>query len=166
MAKTKKTTAQKDNIGISEANRKKIAAQLNKLLADESLLYLKTRKFHWNIVGVQFHDLHLFLENEYNILAETVDAVAERIRKMGFFANGSMKQFLADTSLKEHTQTGPITVEMLNELLTDHDQIINELRQQIDIFEEEYKDVGGADFLTGLMEQHEKSAWMLRATIS
>lgn len=166
MATTKKTASQKSSIGISEANRKKIAAQLNKILADESLLYLKTRKFHWNIVGPQFHDLHLFLESEYNILAATVDAVAERVRKMGFFANGSMKQFLAETSLKEHTQSGAITVSMLKELLTDHNQIIKELREQIDIFEEDYKDVGGADFLTGIMEQHEKSAWMLRATIS
>ncbi|HET8572933.1 MAG TPA: DNA starvation/stationary phase protection protein [Edaphocola sp.] len=165
MAKAKKQMTRKDDIGISEATRKKIAVQLNKLLANESVLYLKTRKFHWNIVGKQFHDMHLFLEAEYGILANTIDEIAERIRQMDFFAQGSMKQFLADATLKEHEQTAAITPDMLTELLADHSRLICDLRSLIDVFDEEYKDAGGADFLTGLLRKHEKSAWMIRSTL-
>lgn len=166
MAKAKKQTSRKDDLGISEATRKKIAAQLNKLLANESVLYTKTRKFHWNIVGPQFHDLHLFLEGEYGILATTIDEIAERIRKMDFYAQGSMKQFLADATLKEHEQTAAVTSDMLSELLADHTEVIRDLRSLIDVFDGDYKDAGGADFLTGLLKQHEKSAWMYRSVLA
>lgn len=153
-------------IGIDEGNRKKVAADLNQLLADEMLLYVKTRKFHWNIVGPQFHDLHLFLESQYDELALIVDEVAERVRKVGLFATGSMKQFLADSSLKENTSGGGIKIGMLQELIDDHDTIIRKLRDLIDRFDKDYEDAGSADFVTGLVEKHEKMAWMLQSTLS
>lgn len=162
MATTKKGNA----IGINEANRKKVATDLNQLLADEMLLYTKTRKFHWNIVGPQFHDLHLFLEGQYDELALIVDEVAERVRKVGFFATGSMKQFLSDSSLKENTATGGIKIGMLQELIDDHDKIIRKLRELIDKFDQDYEDAGSSDFVTGLVERHEKMAWMLRSTLA
>lgn len=165
MAKVQKVNKGNDNIGISDANRKKIVAQLNKVLADETVLYQKYRTFHWNIVGHQFQDLHLFLESEYNLLAIAIDEVAERIRKMGYFPNGTMKQFLSDTSLKEHAGNSPVTVNMLSSLLNDNETILRELRDIIETFEDKYNDVGGVDLLTALLKQHEKSVWMLRATL-
>ena len=48
-------------------------------------------------------------------------------------------------------------------LLGDHETIIIHLRENIDRFDEEWKDKGTSDFITGLMETHEKMAWMLRA---
>jgi starvation-inducible DNA-binding protein len=162
MATVKKGNA----IGINEANRKKVAADLNHLLADEMLLYTKTRKFHWNVIGPQFHDLHLFLEGQYDELALIVDEVAERVRKIGFFATGSMKQFLADSSLKENVTTGGIKIGMLQELIDDHDKIIRRLRELIDKFDKDYEDAGSSDFVTGLIEKHEKMAWMLRSTLA
>jgi len=166
MSKETKSVSKKDDIGIKSTNRKKVADSLNQLLADEMLLYTKTRKFHWNVVGPQFHDLHLFLEKQYDELALIVDAVAERVRKVGYFATGSMKQFLADASLKENLEAGGIKIGMLQELITDHDTVIRNLRGLIDMFDEECEDAGSADFVTGLVEKHEKMAWMLRSTLS
>jgi len=166
MAKTKRTIQNKSEIGISTANRKIVADDLNQLLADEMLLYVKTRKFHWNVVGPQFHDLHLFLEQQYDELALIVDAVAERVRKVGFFATGSMKQFLQDTRLKEHNADGGITIDMLQELISDHDNTIRNIRDLITKFDETCDDAGSADFVTGLVEKHEKMAWMLRSTVA
>ncbi len=51
---------------------------------------------------------------------------------------------------------------MLKETLEDHETIIKSLRKAIDDCEEKYSDKGTADFLTGLMEKHEKMAWQLR----
>ncbi|MEG1199281.1 MAG: ferritin-like domain-containing protein, partial [Algoriella sp.] len=74
---------------LSPENKKKIADILIKLLADEHILYLKTRNAHWNVEGPDFHAAHLFLESQYNELAEIIDEVAERIRQIGHYAVGS-----------------------------------------------------------------------------
>ena len=47
-------------IGISETNRNAVALELSKLLADEFLLYTKTRNAHWNVEGPDFHSMHTF----------------------------------------------------------------------------------------------------------
>jgi starvation-inducible DNA-binding protein len=90
------------NIGLSEAQREGVVTILNTLLSDEYLLYTKTRNYHWNVVGPQFHDLHKFFEAQYNALNEIVDDVAERARALGGNAFGTMAEFLKHTRLKEH----------------------------------------------------------------
>ncbi len=166
MATTKSNAADKINTGIAVANSKKVADTLNEILADEFVLYVKTLKFHWNIEGRDFHALHVFLEEQYNQLQLIIDSVAERIRKIGHFANGSLKQFMSDATLKEHTETNAITEDKLRELVADHESIIRKVRDCISDFEEKYKDDGSADFVTGVLKQHEKMAWMLRASVS
>lgn len=152
------------NIGISNAHTQAVANELNSLLADEFVLYTKTRKFHWNVEGVNFHELHAFFEKQYDQLAIIMDEVAERIRKIGHYALGSMKHFLQEATLLESEDQSATAAEMLEQLLEDHETIIRRLRGNIDKFEEQYKDVASADFITGLIEQHETMAWMLRAT--
>jgi|SRR5688500_2268992 len=159
------TKTAKIDIGISEDNRQAIANILNHLLADEFVLYTKTRKFHWNVKGIHFHDLHLFFESQYKELAEIMDEVAERIRKIGHYSLGTLQQFLDETNLLEHTDDGSSAEVMIEALLEDHETIIRELRKAIDPIQEKHKDAGTADFLTGLMEQHESMAWMLRSML-
>jgi len=166
MAKKTKVTGDVLNTGISNANSKKVADALNQVLADEFVLYTKTLKFHWNIEGRDFHALHLFLDEQYNQLQVIIDAVAERIRKVGHFATGSMKEFLANSSLKEHPATGAVSEGTIAELASDHDALIRKMRSLIDDFDEKYDDAGSADFITGIMKEHEKMAWMLRASVS
>ena len=164
MAKTSKT---QDNLntGISGANSKKVADALNQVLADEFVLYTKTLKFHWNIEGRDFHALHLFLDDQYNQLQTIIDSVAERVRKVGHFAIGSMKEFLAEASLKEHAATTAVAESMLAELVSDHYALIRKTRTLIDDFDKKYDDKGSSDFITGIMKEHEKMAWMLRSSV-
>jgi starvation-inducible DNA-binding protein len=54
---------------------------------------------------------------------------------------------------------------MLAELLALHEDLIVQLRADSETCTTRFKDAGTADFLTGLMERHEKAAWMLRAQI-
>lgn len=161
---TARTQSDKLNTGISTANSKKVADALNQVLADEVLLYIKTLKTHWNIEGRDFHALHLFLDDQYQQLQTIIDAVAERIRKVGHFANGSMKQFLADATLKEINTTSSISESTMVELAADHDTLIRKTRTLINDFDQKYDDAGSADFITGIMKEHEKMAWMLRAS--
>lgn len=151
------------NIGISQQNLQKVAAELSKLLADEFVLYTKTRNAHWNVEGPDFHSMHIFFEQQYNALDETMDSVAERIRQLGHFAPATLKSFLSLTHLTEVSREKNDSQGFLKELLVDHENIIIYLRENINRFANEYGDLGTSDFITSLMEEHEKMAWMLRA---
>jgi starvation-inducible DNA-binding protein len=151
------------NIGLTDQQRNSVVAMLNTLLADEYLLYTKTRNYHWNVVGPQFNDLHKFFEEQYNALNDIVDEVAERARSLGGNAVGTLAEFLKQTRLQEHPGEYPEAREMLANLLADHEATIRHLRLDVDACADTYHDMGTNDFLAGLMERHEKMAWMLRA---
>ena len=152
----------KVNIGISEANLKTITAMLATILADEVTLYTKTRKAHWNVTGESFMELHKLYEGQYKQLEESIDEVAERIGKMGEKTIGTMDEFLKLATIKESPGKYATTKDTIKELLTDHETVIVQLRKNIDDCADQLKDAGTADFLTGLMEQHETIAWVLR----
>lgn len=152
----------KPNIGISKKDLASITELLNIVLANEVTLYTKTRKFHWNVSGESFMELHKLFQNQYEIIEKSIDDVAERITKLGSKTIGTMQEFLKLSAIKEHTNTYPASKEMINELLQDHELIIISLRKDIDLCSEKYNDAGTTDFLTGLMEDHETISWILR----
>jgi len=150
-------------IGINEESRKAVSDQLVKLLADEFVLYTKTRNAHWNVEGTDFHAMHLFFESQYEQLDDFMDSVAERIRTIGHYAPATLKSFLDLTHLTEKNRDKNDSLSFIKELLEDHESIIEFIRGNIDPFASKYHDYGTSDFITGLMEDHEKMAWMLRA---
>jgi len=152
----------KPNIGISEKNLKGITELLSGILADASVLYTKTRKFHWNIKGESFMEFHKLFENQYKQLEEAIDEIAERINKLGSPAIGTMKEFTSLTHIKESPGKYPDSMGMVKELLMDHESVIVALRKAVDDCTQKFKDTGTADFLTELMENHETIAWTLR----
>jgi len=153
----------KIHIGINDANRQEVAKELAKLLADEYVLYTKTRNAHWNIEGADFYDKHKFFETQFGQLDEIIDKVAERIRSLGHYAYATLKSFLSLTHLTEVNREKNDSEGYLRELLIDHESIIIHCRENIHLFGNEYKDFGTSDFITQLMEAHEKMAWFLRS---
>ena len=153
----------KTSIGISDSNRKTVTEQLEKLLADEFVLYTKTLNAHWNLEGPDFHSVHLYFEELYEQAQEIVDSVAERIRQLGHYAPATLKDFIKLTHLTEQQKGGNTSIDLIRNLLGDHESIIEFIRSNVKEFDEEHKDAGTSDFVTGLMEKHEKIAWMLRA---
>ncbi|WP_143308589.1 Dps family protein [Chitinophaga vietnamensis] len=152
----------KVNIGVAPEHAKEIALELNKVLADELVIYAKTRNCHWNIEGPNFMEMHKFYEGQYEELEEFGDEVAERIRSIGHYAEGRLVDALKLTHLLEEEYTND-QKKQLQSLLNDHETIVRNLRRLIDEFDEKYKDKGTSDFVTGLMEKHEKMAWMIRS---
>ena len=152
----------KPHIGLTEKELHGVTELLTSVLADAMTLYTKTRKFHWNVCGESFMELHKLFENQYKQLEEAIDEIAERISKLGSKTIGTLHEFEKLTSLKEHPGKYPTSKEMIKELLEDHEAVIVVLRKFIDECTNKYKDAGTADFLTGLMEEHETIAWTLR----
>ena len=152
----------KPNIGIADKNLAGVTNILSAVLADAVVLYTKTRKFHWNVKGESFMELHKLFESQYNKLEEAIDEIAERINKLGIPTIGTLKEFLQLASLKEAPGKYPKKEDMIKELLGDHESVIKTLRKAIDDCEDKFKDKGTADFLTGLIQEHETIAWTLR----
>ncbi len=152
----------KPQIGISEKNLNNVISCLSTALANEMMLYVKTRKAHWNVAGESFMELHKLFENQYKQLEESIDEVAERIGKLGGKTIGTMQEYCKLATIKETPGKYPSTKEMIKELLKDHETIIIQYRKDVENCSEKYKDAGTADFITSLMEQHETIAWTLR----
>ena len=134
------------NIGISAADRKKVAGHLSRLLADNYSLYLKTHSFHWNVTGPMFNDV-----------------IAERIRALDVFAPGSYSQFGKLTSVKEETKV-PDWKAMVSQLVEGHETAARTARATITAADNA-NDQPTADLATQRVESHEKTAWMLRSLL-
>ncbi|ANH73501.1 DNA starvation/stationary phase protection protein [Ralstonia insidiosa] len=151
------------NIGIAEKDRKRIADGLSTLLADTYSLYLKTHYFHWNVTGPMFNTLHLMFETQYNELWTATDAVAERIRALGYLAPGSYSEFAKLTSIPESNGV-PEAMDMVRELVAGHEAVTRTARSLFpDV--DNAADEPTADLLTQRMQTHEKTAWMLRSLL-
>lgn len=151
----------KTSIGLSAEQLKTSTDILSTVLADELTLYIKTRKFHWNVSGESFMELHKLFEHQYKEIEEIIDEVAERIGKLGSVTIGTMTQFIKITRLKETPDEYPVRLKMIEELLLDHEMVIKVLREDVDKCDEN-GDAGTTDFLTAVMKQHETIAWTLR----
>jgi starvation-inducible DNA-binding protein len=153
------------DIGISASNVQGVVAILSRLLADEHVLYMRLRNYHWNVVGMSFGSLHELFEEQYDAIADEIDEIAERIRSLGAIAPGTLTEYLQTATLAEQPGQLPDDRGMVAQLTADHEAIIRHLRRDIRATDEQYDDIGTSDYLTGLMEKHEKYAWLLRAHI-
>jgi len=155
----------KTNIRLNDETRLEVGQILNLILADEYVLYATTRDYHWNVTGPEFRSLHLMFEAQYDEVAEWIDNVAERARAIGVGAEGNWADLAKAARTSADPGVGLSAEHMLSELLSLHEEMIVQLRTDGDACLERYGDAGTADFLTGLMERHEKTAWMLRAQL-
>ena len=159
----KKPSVTKIDIGISDKERKAIAAGLSHVLADAYTLYLKTHNFHWNVTGPMFQTLHLLFMDLYNEQWMAVDLIAERIRALGFPAPGTYSEFAALASIKE-SKGVPKAKDMLRDLVAGQESVARTARAVFPIAEKA-NDQPTCDLLTQRMQIHEKNAWMLRSLL-
>ncbi|MCC6801598.1 MAG: DNA starvation/stationary phase protection protein [Anaerolineae bacterium] len=152
----------KPNLGIEESARQQIVDLLNKRLADTFVLYVKTLNYHWNITGPEFIAVHELLNEQYTELAESIDEIAERVRKLGGFAIGTLDEFKQSSAIEEQPGRIPNWQDMIRELVDDHEAVIRQLRKDAETTDE-LGDTISNDFVIGLAEGHETMAWKLRA---
>lgn len=156
----------KPSTETSNQTNEVVVAFLNLLLADEYVLYTKTRTAHWNVGGTNYFELHVFLENQYNMLDLMIDEIAEQIRSLGHYALGSLKDFLSIAQMSDDNHNFRKSTEILETLRADHETIIGILRHEILSVSTKLNDTNTAFFLTGLLDQHEKMARMLNSLSS
>jgi starvation-inducible DNA-binding protein len=154
------------DMGLKNADRKRVAQGLTRVLASVYVVYVKTHNYHWNVTGPLFQPLHGLFEEQYTALAKAVDEVAERIRSLGYRAPGTMQEFLKLSHVQEEiSEKAPEAEEMVLNLQKDHEAISGAGRKLIHLASEAGDDAT-SDLVTKQIEFHEKTAWMLRSFLT
>lgn len=151
-------------IGLKDDVREQVAGVLQKVLANQHITYMKLRNFHWNVIGKDFLELHKFFEELYTDLARDIDVIAERIRALDINTKATFAEYLQLADLKE-AAGHPAPQLMVKELLDDYEFLATHLRESAATCAE-IGDTGNEDILIGLMEKHEKAAWILRSILA
>ncbi|MCS7207650.1 MAG: DNA starvation/stationary phase protection protein [Dehalococcoidia bacterium] len=149
---------------MSIGSKQAVLEALSALLASTSLLYLKTRNYHWNVSGPLFSALHLLFERQYKELEEAIDEIAERMQALGAWAPGSYAEYVKVSVVKEDTGR-PKAEEMLRTLTADHEAVAGVARRLI-AAAEAAQDQASMDLGIRRQFAHEKHAWMLRSHLA
>lgn len=147
---------------ITDEDSDKIAFSLNLLLADEYVLYSKTRNIHWNINAPDFYESHKLFENQYEALIEMINDIAQRVRSLGHFALDSMKDCMGNKPMCQNNHEFYNSKQIIQTLVNSHESIILVILDKIAPIYYKYKEPGKADFVSGLMKQHAKMACTLK----
>jgi starvation-inducible DNA-binding protein len=153
------------NLGVGDAQRDGACRLLNTFLADEYVLAARTRNYHWNVSGPHFYSLHLLFQKQYEELDDFIDDAAERVRALNGRTLGSLTEFVQHMRLKDDPDQLLGPREMVAALLAEHEALVQFLRKDVATCDDKYHDAATTDFLTRVLEAHEKMAWMLRATL-
>lgn len=144
------------------SNANPVIQDLTKVLANTYVLGVKTHGAHWNVKGPGFFRLHAAFDEQYHELLLAADDIAERIRALGSAAPASMRQLLEQSSISEPPAADD--VQLVRALRDDHRQLAKECRDAT-TEAEDADDKATADMLTGRSTAHDKTAWMLTATL-
>ena len=132
--------------------------------ANTFIMYYKAHAFHWNVEGMFFPTYHGFFGDLYEELFGAVDPMAEEIRALGSYAPTSLTELYKNCTLEESTTRGTEIKSMLEELISDNEQIIACLTKTFDLANS-VNNQGLADFVAGRLDVHKKHAWMLKSCV-
>lgn len=141
-----------------------VANELNTLLADATVLYQKLRSMHWTVKGPFFFGLHSKFEEQYDGWAEHIDEIAERILTIGGTPHTTLATILKEARLTEFSGN-PTGKEMVSTLCEDLTTIVAHAGSTL-AKAEEAGDRGTANLLDGIIDEQQKTIWMLKAFLS
>ena len=137
-----------------------ITETVNSLIADSFALYVKTKNYHWHLAGPHFRDYHLMFDEQADMLLESLDVLAERVRRIGGTTIRSVGHVGRLQSIADDNDDFVTAVEMLDRLLADNRHIAHKQREGIEICERN-QDTPTANILQDLLDTTEKRIWFL-----
>jgi len=142
---------------------KPVVECLNHLIADAFALYVKTKNFHWHVSGEHFRDYHLLFDEQAEAILESIDPMAERVRKISGGTIRSISHISQLQTLQDDNDDYVPAQEMLQRLLSDNRSMAEALRQGSNIAEKS-EDVATANLLQEILDQTERRIWFLFET--
>ena len=138
-----------------------IGAHLQRVLADLIELHLQGKQAHWNVVGTNFRDLHLQLDELVDFARESSDIIAERMRALDLTPDGRSDTVAASTTLPEFPGYEHNTTEVVDLITARTYAAVDTIRSVHDQVDDE--DPSTADLLHQLIDGLEKQAWLIKS---
>lgn len=148
---------------INKTDRATMAEKLGATLASTYILYHKTQSVHWNVTGPLFVSVHKLTEAQYEDLAASIDAIAERIRALGAKSPVGLSTYINNSVIDDQVEWGNVEA-MLKQLSGDNLAVADQMREFVKIADEA-DDVFTADLLTARIGALEEASWMLTASL-
>ncbi|MBB6273933.1 starvation-inducible DNA-binding protein [Pedobacter cryoconitis] len=149
-------------LGVIERNSVKTAQALNVVLADEFLLYTKTRNVHSNLDKNDLHGKIMLFKAQYEELEVIMDSIAERIHSTGYNIPATLEVFLELEHLAEQYELKNDGMEAIADLLEDHESLIIRLQKKAAYFGNELQESGVGRYIIQLIEMHQNMIGSLK----
>jgi len=133
------------------------------LLANATVMYYKAHQFHWNIEGIEFTQYHEFFGDLYTDVYESVDPIAELLRKLDEYAPVSLDELFKYKTLKEESQRVEKLEDIFTSLIAANQEVLDSLNKVFTIANTN-KQQGVCNFIADRIDTHQKHAWFLRAS--
>jgi starvation-inducible DNA-binding protein len=139
---------------------KSVVEALNPLIADAFALYTKTKNYHWHIASSHFRDYHLLLDEQADSILDSVDPLAERVRRIGGTTIRSIAHIHQLQTITDDNQDYVSPDKMIQELIKDNRHLAEQQRAAIEICDEN-RDSATSNALQEILNQTEKRIWFL-----
>ena len=135
---------------------------LNNLLSNAAVLYFSSHRAHWNVEGVDFREYHELFGDIYADTYDSIDPIAESIRKLGDFpiALGDAE----DMSSYEDDSATTDARELAADIYEKNKIYLSLVKEAFNVATDS-NEQGIANLLAERIDMHEKWDWQLRASL-
>jgi starvation-inducible DNA-binding protein len=133
---------------------------VNPLIADALALYVKTKNFHWHLSGSHFRDYHLLLDEQADSILESVDILAERVRRVGGTTIRSIGHISQLQTIDDDNDGFVPPEQMIDRLLGDNRHMAEMQRAAIAVCDKN-RDTATSNRLQEVLDLTEKRVWFL-----
>lgn len=145
---------------LTAANTQAVTEAINGVIADAFALYLKTKNFHWHLSGIHFRDFHLLFDEHAEQILESIDPLAERIRKIGGTTLRSISHVSKLQSISDDNDAFVAPHDMILRLLADNRHMATTQRAALELCEEQ-RDHPTSNLLEDVLDGTERRIWFL-----
>jgi len=141
-----------------------ISEAVNPLIADALALYVKTKNFHWHLSGPHFRDYHLMMDEQADALLDSVDILAERVRRIGGTTLRSISHISRLQTIADDNDEFVTAEQMMERLLADNRHIAERQRAAIEVCDKN-RDTATSNRLQEIIDGTEKRVWFLHEVV-
>src|SRR6266480_5217659 len=145
---------------LSPEEVQRIVEAVNPLIADAFALYTKTKNFHWHLAGSHFRDYHLLLDEQAEGIFESIDPLAERVRRIGGTTIRSISHIGQLQTIEDDNSDFVPAGEMVKRLMEDNGHMAKLIRDAIEICDKN-RDSATSNALQQILHETERRKWFL-----
>ena len=149
---------------LTPSQVKAVIEAINPIIADTVALYIKVKNFHWHLASSHYRDYHILFDEHAEQLLDSLDPLAERVRRIGGTTLRSIGHIQQLTAIPDDNDDFVSADEMIERLLRDNLHVAKQLRNAIELTQEK-RDHPTSDLLIDLLDGAEKRIWFLHETI-